>query len=139
MKKLFFIAPLLLCLNGFGQTLSLQEVLNLPNLKDVKSFLTAKSFEQTSQDVNFQVYLLNKGTNKQEKLVYTPQRVAVAYSTSNLDYLNSMVQQAQKQLQLVTKNDNESAAFYQFSDANFNIMININKLKGSGTVGVAKK
>jgi len=139
MKKFLFIVLILFCIKGYSQTLSFKDIVDIANGKNVKSLLTAKSFTSNDPDANPLIYFLNKGTDKQEEVIYETKRSGVVYVIKSLEYLNSLAKQAQKQFHLILKDDQKTDTFYQFGDMNFTIEINIDKIRGKGSISAGKR
>jgi hypothetical protein len=139
MKKILFIVPILFCIKGYSQTLSVKDIVNIANGQNAKAYLTSKSFELTDENSNPQIYFLNKGTDKEEQVIYETKRRGVVYVLKSLDYLNFLIKQAQKQFHLILKDDQKKDAFYQFGDGIFSIEINMDKIRGRGSIGAGRR
>ncbi len=139
MKKiLLLVLALLFCLNVFCQHLTLKDILNMENGRNFRSYLTSKSFVLTNNEGNPQFYYLNKGTKKEEGVVYETRKNGILYVTRDLKFLNTVLKDVKSQFHLLSKNDNDDTAFYSFDGKNLSIYISIDKTQGSGSISVSQ-
>ena len=136
---MLFIIPFLFYLSGYGQALSLKDLVNIANGHNIRTTLSSKSFRTSDQGARLQVYFLNRGTKKEQQVIYEAITGKVVYILINPDYLYSLLKQAQNQYPIVHKDDQGNDMFYQFGDTDIKIDVTIDKTKGIGSISVSKE
>ncbi|MDO3628139.1 hypothetical protein [Mucilaginibacter sp. BT774] len=126
MKTLFSIVLVLFYMNVYSQTLSFEEIIHIRNHKDLKKYMTSKSFRffsyQVEHEEDVQMYIINKGTDKEESIILRSQQIS--YQTKNSAFVKNLVKQIQSKYPIVT---NYEDSIYRFGDTHTVITATIYK------------
>lgn len=137
-RTIIVVAILLLCHNGFSQSLNFKDMLDLYSKQDIKTFLTFRSFFPVEKDANHVMYIKNLGTKTTERIVCN-ERV-ISYTTPNIGYVQAIMNQLPKQFTLVSKNVQDMDTFLRFQSNELMVMIDITKTPAAfSSISISKK